>query len=164
MLFTKVNYKTIGEKSCLELIGFLKKVEDPNKAVIILECNSLNIVGANAGFSKLIEDGINNSEFANSQIKIMTLLPSINTSLIQSAKSQETNLVFSSSVIVTKSGLNLEVKKRVTVEVEQIKEYSSKQTLAYLVLKEFGLEDNEETDKKSTRNLKKKTSTELANK
>jgi hypothetical protein len=157
VLFTKVNYKTIGENSCLELIGFLKKVEDPNKAVIILECNSFNIVGANAGFSKLIEGGINNSEFANSQIKIMNLLPTINTSLIESAKSQETNLVFSSSVIVTKSGFNLEVKKRVTVEVEQIKEYSSKQKLAYLVLKEFRLEDDEDMDKQLARNLKKKT-------
>jgi hypothetical protein len=135
----------------------LKKVEDPNKAVIILECNSFNIVGANAGFSKLIEGGINNSEFANSQIKIMNLLPTINTSLIESAKSQETNLVFSSSVIVTKSGFNLEVKKRVTVEVEQIKEYSSKQKLAYLVLKEFRLEDDEDMDKQLARNLKKKT-------
>jgi hypothetical protein len=66
VLFTKVNYKTIGEKSSLELIGFLKKIEDPNKAVIILELNSMNIIGANAGFSKLIEDGIHNSEFANS--------------------------------------------------------------------------------------------------
>jgi len=54
MLFTKVNYKTVGEKPALELIGFLKKIEDPNKAVIILEMNSLNIIGANAGFSTLI--------------------------------------------------------------------------------------------------------------
>ena len=82
VLFTKVNYKTIGEKPVLELIGFLKKIEDPNKAVIIVEMNSQNIAGANAGFSTLIDDGISNSEFANNQIKICTLLPNLNTSLV----------------------------------------------------------------------------------
>jgi len=46
-------------------------------------------------------------------------------------------------VIVTKSGLNLEVKKKVLIEVEQVKEYSGKQKFAYLVLKELESEDNE---------------------
>lgn len=52
-------------------------------------------------------------------------------------------MVFSSSVIDTKSGLNLEVKKKVSIEVEQIKEYSTKHKLAYLVLKEIGVEDHD---------------------
>lgn len=50
--------------------------------------NSCNIVGANAGFSKLIDDGICNSEFANSQIKICTLLPHLDASLIEQGKVQ----------------------------------------------------------------------------
>jgi hypothetical protein len=45
-------------------------------------------MGANAGFSKIIEDGINNAEFINSQIKVCTLLPNLNLSDIDQSKAQ----------------------------------------------------------------------------